>query len=228
MPLKRQNVRTGAIILCRDVSELRRQERELITKDATIREIHHRVKNNLQTVASLLRIQARRTESDEAKDALDQAMRRVAAIALVHDALSSGLSQDVNFDEVFDRVLKLTGEVAASVGTTVNTIIDGKFGQLPSEKATSLAVSLTELVTNAVEHGLSERSGVVHINAERKGKNLTVTISDNGKGLPEKKLEEGLGTSIVKTLIEGELRGTISWFSPNEGGTRVVVEIPLS
>ncbi|MFM2384796.1 MAG: hypothetical protein RL166_670 [Actinomycetota bacterium] len=228
VPLKRNNQRTGAILLCRDVSELRRQERELITKDATIREIHHRVKNNLQTVASLLRIQARRTDSDEAKEALEQAMRRVAAIALVHDTLSEGLSQEVNFDEVFDRVLKLTSEVAATVGTTVNTIIDGKFGQLPSEKATSLAVAITELVTNAVEHGLAERSGVVHVNAERKGKKLTVTISDNGKGLPEGKLQEGLGTSIVKTLIEGELRGTISWFSPKDGGTKVVVELPLS
>ena len=155
-------------------------------------------------------------------------MRRVAAIALVHDTLSAGLTQEVNFDEVFDRVLKLSSEVAASVGTTVRTIIDGKFGQLPSEKATSLAVALTEIVTNAVEHGLAERSGVVHINAERKGKKLTVTISDNGKGLPDKKLTEGLGTSIVKTLIEGELRGNIKWFSPKEGGTKVVVELPLS
>ena len=228
VPLKKKNVRTGAIVLCRDISELRRQERELITKDATIREIHHRVKNNLQTVASLLRIQSRRSDSEEVKEALDQAMRRVAAIALVHDTLAAGLTQDVNFDEVFDRVLKLTTEVNASAGTTVNTIIDGKFGALASEKATSLAVSITELVTNAVEHGLAERSGVVHINAERKGKKLTVTISDNGNGLPEGKLQEGLGTSIVKTLIEGELRGSINWFSPKEGGTKVVVEIPLS
>jgi two-component sensor histidine kinase len=228
VPLKHKHERTGAIILCRDISELRRQERELISKDATIREIHHRVKNNLQTVSSLLRIQARRTESEDAKDALEQAMRRVDAIALVHDTLSAGLSQEVNFDEVFERVLKLTSEVAASAGTTVKTLIDGKFGQLPSEKATSLAVAMTELVTNAVEHGLAERSGVVHVNAERKGQKLTVTISDNGKGLPEGKLQEGLGTSIVKTLIEGELRGSIAWFSPQEGGTKVLVELPLS
>lgn len=228
VPLKHNHERTGAIILCRDISELRRQERELISKDATIREIHHRVKNNLQTVSSLLRIQARRTDSEDAKDALEQAMRRVDAIAVVHDTLSSGLSQEVNFDEVFERVLKLTSEVAASAGTSVKTLIDGKFGQLPSEKATSLAVAMTELVTNAVEHGLADRSGVVHVNAERKGSKLTVTISDNGKGLPEGKLQEGLGTSIVKTLIEGELRGTISWFSPKEGGTKVLVELPIS
>jgi two-component sensor histidine kinase len=227
IPLRRAGERYGAILLCRDVTELRRQERELITKDATIREIHHRVKNNLQTVASLLRIQSRRTANSEAKEALDQAMRRVSAIALVHDTLSSGLNQDVNFDEVFDRVMMLATELAASHGTTVRNLIDGKFGMLKSEVATPLAVALTEVVTNAVEHGLADRSGVVAINAERKPKLLTINISDNGKGLADGILGDGLGTQIIKTLIEGELRGTIRWFSPTEGGTRVVIEVPL-
>ena len=227
IPLKANGERTGAIVLCRDVSELRRQERELITKDATIREIHHRVKNNLQTVASLLRIQSRRAESPEAKESLDQAMRRVSAIALVHDTLSEGLNQEVGFDEVFDRVLGLVSEVVASHNTTVRTIIDGRFGQLKSEKATPLAVALTEIVTNAVEHGLADRSGTVHVNAERKQKKLIITVSDNGKGLEGGKVGAGLGTQIIRTLIEGELRGTINWFSPSEGGARVVVEVPL-
>jgi two-component sensor histidine kinase len=227
IPLRRNSERYGAIVLCRDVTELRRQERELITKDATIREIHHRVKNNLQTVASLLRIQSRRTESDEAKESLEQAMRRVSAIALVHDTLSSGLTQDVNFDEVFDRVMMLASEVASVHGTSVRNLLDGKFGMLKSEIATPLAVALTEIVTNAVEHGLAERSGVVHVNAERKPRRLGITISDNGKGLIDGKVGAGLGTQIIRTLIEGELRGTIRWYSPTEGGTRVVIEIPL-
>ena len=227
IPLRRAGERYGAILLCRDVTELRRQERELITKDATIREIHHRVKNNLQTVASLLRIQSRRSGNSEAKEALDQAMRRVSAIALVHDTLSSGLNQDVNFDEVFDRVMMLATELAATHGTTVRNLIDGKFGMLRSEVATPLAVALTEIVTNAVEHGLADRSGVVAINAERKPKQLTINISDNGKGLAGGVLGDGLGTQIIKTLIEGELRGTIRWFSPSEGGTRVVIVLPL-
>ena len=227
IPIRLSGEREGAIVLCRDVSELRRQERELITKDATIREIHHRVKNNLQTVASLLRIQARRAENPEAKDSLEQAMRRVSAIALVHDTLSEGLNQEVNFDEVFDRVLLLVSEVAASHNTTVRTLIDGRFGQLKSEKATPLAVALTEIVTNAIEHGLNERSGNVLVHAERKQKKLIITVSDNGKGLPGGKFEPGLGTQIIRTLIEGELRGNINWFSPREGGARVVVEIPL-
>ncbi|MBN9325700.1 MAG: histidine kinase N-terminal domain-containing protein, partial [Cellulomonas sp.] len=87
VPLTEGTERVGAVLLCRDVSELRRRERELITKDATIREIHHRVKNNLQTVAALLRLQSRRVGSDEAREALGEAERRVATIALVHETL---------------------------------------------------------------------------------------------------------------------------------------------
>ena len=227
IPFLNAGVRGGAIVLCRDVTELRRQERELITKDATIREIHHRVKNNLQTVASLLRIQARRSTSEEVREELDQAMRRVSAIALVHDTLSEGVNQDLNFDEVFDRVLLLTSEVAASHNTSVKTLVDGKFGQLRSEIATPLAVALTEIVHNAVEHGLANRSGVVHVNAERKPKKLDITVSDNGIGMKDGKVGNGLGTQIIRTLIEGELRGSISWQNISEGGTRVVISLPL-
>lgn len=227
IPLKADGRRVGALVLCRDVTELRRQERELITKDATIREIHHRVKNNLQTVSSLLRMQSRRSESDEVRESLDQAMRRVSAIALVHDTLSEGVNQDLDFDQVFDRVMQLTSEVAASHNTTVRTIVDGKFGQLRSEIATPLAVALTEIVTNAVEHGLANRSGVVHVNAERSAKKLEITVSDNGVGLPNGEVSSGLGTQIIRTLIEGELRGAIRWFSPSDGGTKVSITLPL-
>jgi len=227
IPLKWNGEGIGAILLCRDVTDLRDQERELITKDATIREIHHRVKNNLQTVASLLRMQARRSKSEETKESLDQAMRRVSAIAMVHDTLASGLNQDVNFDEVFDRVMLLATEVAATHGTTVKTLKDGKFGQIRSEVATTLAVVLTELVTNAVEHGLANRSGLVAVSAERRAKKLEIGVSDNGVGLLDGKVGSGLGTQIVRTLVEGELRGTIRWYTPAEGGTRAVINMPV-
>ena len=190
----------------RDTTEMRHQEQELITKDATIREIHHRVKNNLQTVASLLRIQGRRTHNEVARDALDQAMRRVTAIAVVHDTLSEGLDQNVDFDDVFDRVLMLITEVASGHTTTVRPKKTGTFGELPSEYATPLALALTELVTNAVEHGLAGRAdGEVEISAKRKDGQLRVRVRDNGVGLAEGKVGSGLGTQIVRTLIQGEL-----------------------
>jgi two-component system, sensor histidine kinase PdtaS len=227
IPLRDHGTRIGAIVLCRDVTEIRHQEQELITKDATIREIHHRVKNNLQTVASLLRIQARRSHSDEARDALTQAMRRVAAIAVVHDTLSEGLAQNVDFDNVFDRVLKLVAEVAAAPNTRARTHSTGTFGTLPSEYATPLALALTELVTNAVEHGLAGQEGDVEIIAERGEDRLEVRVRDTGTGLPEGQVGRGLGTQIVRTLIQGELGGTIDWHTIMGSGTEVTIDIPM-
>ncbi len=229
IPIRNRGERVGAIVLCRDVTEVRHQERELITKDATIREIHHRVKNNLQTVASLLRIQARRTHNEVARDALGQAMRRVAAIAVVHDTLSEGLNQNVDFDAVFDRVLLLIAEVASSATTTVHPKSTGSFGTLPSEYATPLALALTELVTNAVEHGLAGKSdGEVEIVAKRTDDLLSVKVRDNGVGLAEGKVGSGLGTQIVRTLIQGELGGTIDWHTLVGRGTEVTIDIPLT
>jgi two-component sensor histidine kinase len=227
IPIRRRGERIGAIVLSRDVTEMRHQEQELITKDATIREIHHRVKNNLQTVASLLRIQARRTHSDEARDALTQAMRRVGAIAVVHDTLSEGLTQNVDFDEVFDRALLLVAEVASAHNTTAHPKRSGSFGVLPSEYATPLALALTELVTNAVEHGLAGQEGDVEIVADRTSTALSVLVRDTGSGLPEGMVGEGLGTQIVRTLIQGELGGTIDWHTVVGSGTEVTIEVPL-
>lgn len=196
-------------------------------KDALMREIHHRVKNNLQTVASLLRIQSRRTHSEEAREALIQAMRRVSAIAVVHDTLSEGLTQTVDFDEVFDRVLKLVAEVAAGAGTRAQTRSTGTFGKLPSAYATPLALALTELVTNAVEHGLAGREGKVEIEAKRSSSRLKVSVRDTGVGLAEGQVGRGLGTQIVRTLIQGELGGTIDWHTIMGSGTEVTIDIPL-
>ena len=226
IPLIKSGARTGAIVLCREITELRRQEQQLLTKDATIREIHHRVKNNLQTVASLMRIQTRRTISEEAKDALEQAIRRVSAIALVHNTLAEGFSDEVNFDEVFESSMRLVGELATA-SAEIKLRIDGKFGQLDSELATPLAVALTEIVTNAARHGLGKHGGRIMITAKHTPKQLTIEVEDNGVGVQKDSIGTGLGTQIIRTLIEGELRGKIGWFSPKEGGTRVSISIPL-
>ena len=204
IPLRDATERFGAIVLCRDVSELRRREQELVTKDATIREIHHRVKNNLQTVAALLRMQSRRMHSEEGKQGLEQAMRRVATIALVHETLSQGLTQSVDFDELIDRQFRLAAEVA-SPASRVSTEKEGAFEELPSDFATPLALVINELVTNAVEHGLQDREGTVWLSAKRHINSagddaLTVKIADDGVGLPAGVVAEGLGLQIVRTL----------------------------
>ena len=230
IPLRDEQQRFGALVLCRDVSELRRREMELVTKDATIREIHHRVKNNLQTVAALLRMQSRRMVSDEAKQGLEQAMRRVATIALVHETLSQGLTQSVDFDELIGRQFRLSAEVA-SPSQQVRTERSGTFGELPSDLATPLALVINELVTNAVEHGLEGRAGTVWLLADRSegddGEELTVTIADDGVGLPQTPHVEGLGLQIVRTLVTSELGGTITWERREGGGTEVKIRLSL-
>jgi two-component sensor histidine kinase len=151
----------------------------------------------------------------------------VAAIAVVHDSLSEGLAQDVNFDEVFDRIIALVSELALAFNARVTNLRIGKFGRLPSEMATPLSVVLTEIVTNAYEHGLANRTGHVTVNASRKSKRLYISVADDGVGLEPGKVLSGLGTQIVKTLVEGELRGKIDFKSGKTGGTTVSLELPL-
>ncbi|MDN6331123.1 MAG: PAS domain-containing sensor histidine kinase [Micrococcaceae bacterium] len=231
IPLRDGKKRYGALVLCRDVTELRRREMELVSKDATIREIHHRVKNNLQTVAALLRMQSRRMVSEDGKQGLEQAMRRVATIALVHETLSQGLSQSVDFDELIDRQFRLAAEVA-SPGQVVHTERSGSFGGLPSELATPLSLVINELVSNAVEHGLGEQDGTVSLHAVRRTiadgtERLRVVVSDDGRGLGSEPRKDGLGLQIVRTLVTSELAGTIEWEPGTHSGTDVILDLPL-
>jgi two-component system, sensor histidine kinase PdtaS len=141
------------VVLMRDVSDLRRRDRMLISKDATIREIHHRVKNNLQTISSLLRLHARRLASPEARAALEESVRRVRSIALVHETLSIGASQEVEFDQIVRPLVRMVEEGLGSEERPVRLEVQGDAGELRAEIATPLAVVLTELLQNAVQHG---------------------------------------------------------------------------
>jgi two-component system, sensor histidine kinase PdtaS len=230
LPLAPGGEPRGALVLVRDVSELRRRDRAILGKDATIREIHHRVKNNLQTVAALLRLQARRTDQPQARAALEESVRRVGSIALVHEVLSQTPEGAVPFDEVAERVLATSAEVAAPE-TSVQVRRSGSFGELPAEVATALAMALTELVQNAVEHGYpAGAAGLVQVRVERGEDRLVVRVEDDGAGLPDGFAVEGasrLGLQIVRTLVEGELRGRLE-LRPRERGTAAVVELPLS
>jgi two-component sensor histidine kinase len=205
-----------------------------VTKDATIREIHHRVKNNLQTVAALLRLQARRIDSESARSALEEAVRRVGSIAIVHETLSQAVEEQVDFDEVADRLGRMVTEVSA-VGDRVRVRRDGRFGVLPSEVATALAMVLTEVLQNAVEHGYAEGpvggSGEIVVTVRRLVGRLHVSIEDDGQGLPEGfdlDRSTNLGLSIVRTLVESELGGQLEVGSaPGGRGARAAVDVPL-
>jgi two-component sensor histidine kinase len=204
----------GGLLLVRDVTELRKRDRLLLSKDATIREIHHRVKNNLQTISSLLRLQARRLTNEEAKAAVSESVRRIRTIALVHESLSREPGEDIAFIEIVRPLLRLAEEGLQSPDRPVRFSVDGDGGRIPANTATPLSVVLTELLQNAVEHGFPEGSGgggvavqLAHANDE-----LTVRVVDNGRGVDrtfDLDSATGLGLSIVRTLVTTELNGTI-------------------
>ena len=229
IPLLDGGRRTGALILVRDVTELRRRERELLSKDATIREIHHRVKNNLQTVAALLRLQARRMVEPQGRAALEEAVRRVASIAVVHEMLSATPDETVPFDAIADRLLVSTGEVSSASGG-VRPVRQGSFGVLPADVATPLAIVLSELVQNAVQHGLRGAAGAVVVVASRRPGELRVEVLDDGAGLPpdfDLADSDRLGLQIVRTLVEGELGGRLQLDHREPRGTRARLDLPV-
>jgi two-component sensor histidine kinase len=233
LPLHAEGRPEGALVLVGDVTELRNRDRQLLSKDATIREIHHRVKNNLQTVAALLRLQARRVESPAARTALAESVRRVASIAMVHETLAVSLDERVDFDGIVDRLLGSLSDVAGA-GTRVQLQRTGSFGVLPADVATPLVMVLTELVQNAVEHGFPEDTytGTVTVTAFRLGRRMSVVVSDDGVGLPDRfalAASDRLGLQIVRTLMTAELGGTIE-VRPRarSRGTEAVLDVPLT
>ncbi|MDQ3762524.1 MAG: PAS domain-containing sensor histidine kinase [Actinomycetota bacterium] len=231
LPLRPREEPAGALVLVRDVTEVRSRDRALLSKDAIIREVHHRVKNNLQTVAALLRLQSRRTANVEARQALQESVRRVASIAMVHETLSFSLDERVDIDDVVDKVLSMVAEVSGEQSRVV-VRREGAFGVLAAELATPLIMALTELVQNALEHAFEPgRDGEVVLRAERSAGLLEVIVSDDGRGLPPEFSLAGaeqLGLQIVRTLVGSELRGSLDLQRKQPCGTVAVLKLPLT
>ncbi|MEA2477380.1 MAG: two-component system, sensor histidine kinase PdtaS [Actinomycetota bacterium] len=227
MPLIEDDRVVGGLVLSRDISEVRQKERVISVKDATIREIHHRVKNNLQTIASLLRLQGRRLRSDEAKAALEESVLRIGSIALVHETLSEAPSDVAEFGEVARRIAHMLGDGMILPGRDISIKVTGAAGPLGADMATPLAVTLTELLHNAIEHAYPEGAGgTIAVELSRSPEGLSMLVRDDGVGVTGNPLEGSrLGLQIVKSLVS-ELGGTFDITS--EGGTRVEVRIPLT
>jgi two-component sensor histidine kinase len=230
LPLQAPGAERGALVLVRDVTDVRSRDRALLTKDATIREIHHRVKNNLQTVAALLRLQARRMTEPAARAALEESVRRVASIAVVHETLAGSREDVVAVDEVLDQVLPMLGDLT-SIGPAARTRRTGQVGELPAAAATPLVMAVTELLQNAAEHAYPDAEpGTIELVAERNGDDLVVRVRDDGQGLPEgfdPETSDGLGLQIVRTLVTSELGGSLRMGAPSGGGTGTEVVLCL-
>jgi two-component sensor histidine kinase len=252
IPLVTHGSVTGAVILVRDVTDVRRLDRLLLSKDAAMREVHHRVKNNLQTISSLLRLQARRVTAKGGREALLEAERRVRSIALVHEILSRDPVDQVPFNEIVSSLVQMAED--SVVGPVrVEIEVEGDLGDLPADMATPLAVTLAELLQNAVEHAFEEdrhplrsartpkrkahrarpEPGRVTVSLRHRRRALTVEVRDNGIGLPrgfDIERTSSLGLSIVRDLVVSQLDGSIEMrrVPRSEGGGTVArIEIPV-
>lgn len=234
-PLYDYGTRIGAVVVVGDITERRNAEKLLETKDASISEVHHRVKNNLQAVSSLLRLQARRTDNEEVRRQLKEAQRRVETIATVHEGLSQTGDEMVNFDKVISNILNMSVNLSSSPNQKINVSYEGSFGLLPAQDATPLSLILTELTVNCVEHGFENLdTGNIIVSAYRVGKSLTVVIEDDGIGIEEEKTNEalkskdsGLGTQIINTFVKNDFNGSIKWQPREGGGTKVTLNLNL-
>ena len=225
IPLMDKWKSAGALVLLRDVTDLRRRDRMLMSKDATIREIHHRVKNNLQTIASLLRLQGRRVDSKEARTAIQESERRIRSIAIVHETLSREAREFVDFGQIVKPLTRVVEESVSTGDGGLRFEVVGEAGELPGELATPLAVVLNELMQNAVDHAFPREddepiTGTVQVRLHRADGEIDVDVVDDGVGLaPGFDLDtgKGLGLSIVQALVTGELGGTLD-VGPGDDG----------
>jgi len=202
----------GVLIMVHDATEERRKRQELEVKTTMIQEVHHRVKNNLQTIAAVLRMQARRADDGCTQQALKEAINRILSVAVIHEFLSLDESQAINIRDVCQRIVAQTRQVLVP-GQLIEFSVEGPAIYLPSQQATACALVLNELIQNALEHGFGDKKrGTVAITLVDSGDSVQVDIWDDGDPLPADfslDVPTSLGLQIVRTLVQGDLHGQV-------------------
>ncbi len=219
---------TAVLILIRDATAARREEKEARIRAAMIQEIHHRVKNNLQTIASLIRLQARRADSHEVQQVLEDSVSRILSVAAVHEFLSEHESRVINLKDVSRRIVDQLRQGVVSGEEGIRFSVLGPNIYLPTQQASACALIINELLQNALEHGLSpSQGGEVSVELRDGADTVTLRISNSGRGLPEGfdlERDSHLGLTIVQTLVKDDLRGQ---FELSDGqGVQAIVTFP--
>lgn len=207
------------------------ENRSLEANTTFYKEIHHRIKNSLQTVASILQMQIRRLGAISAEQALEDSINRILSIALVHETLSQGEIGLVNLGDLLGRIAGLLS-AGQPVPPRLALELPGDPVMLASREVTALALVANELISNALDHGLGEQPGAgVSVRLFRAGERIRLEVEDEGRGLPpgfDAARDGHLGLTIVETLVDEELRGTFSLAGrAGRGGTIARVEFPL-
>lgn len=213
----------GIIMLIKDLTEIKEKDKELILKSVVIREIHHRVKNNLQTIASILRLQSRRIDNIQAKKAFEESINRILSIATTHEVLSQKGIDDVDIKTILSKIKDNAIRNSIQLNKTIIINLCGDSLNVNSDKATSIAIIVNELIENSLEHAFTEEEeGVIEIIIKKGITYSNITISDNGKGFDIKLLRKNsLGLKIVMSIVKDKLSGNINMES-NTNGTKSV------
>jgi two-component sensor histidine kinase len=217
------------LVMVHDATDERRKKAELEVKSTMIQEVHHRVKNNLQNVAAVLRMQQRRAHESETKQALSEAIARILSVAVIHEFLSLDESQSINIRDVCQRIVSQTRQVMAP-GKQVEFTIEGPAIYLPSQQATATALVINELVQNALEHGYETRQqGQIKLVLTDGGDSVKLEVCDDGEPLQEGfdlGNTNSLGLQIVRSLVQADLRGEIRLENDAERGVVATVTYP--
>lgn len=224
-PLSRPPKPLGVLVLIHDETEALQKQRELESTQAHLREVHHRVKNNLQIIASLMRMQARRARGAEARALLEESVKRILSVAVVHEFLSLNAEGTIDLREVAHRILSQLQQGLVDPTKRIALELHGPAIWLPAERVTQCALLLNELVQNAIEHGMAHRDeGTIEVELVDAGREVTLVVSDDGEGLPpDFSLETGanLGLNIVRSMVERDLRGSFRLYRDQK--TRAVI-----
>lgn len=210
-------------IVIRDETWRREQEKALILKSVAIKEMHHRVKNNLQTIASLLRLQMRRTDSEATQQVLGESMNRILSIASTHELLAQSGVDEVMIGEVINNIKSNTIRYFANPHCIVSIVLEGDDFKVDSDIATSVALIINELLQNSLKYAFQDRpDGLVRIVVSQGELYSRIQVIDNGSGFDVKSTESNrLGLSIVQTLVKDKLRGSLEIESGSTGTSAV-------
>jgi two-component sensor histidine kinase len=216
----------GVLVTIHDETDARRREKEQEVRAAMIQEIHHRVKNNMQTIASLLRLQFRRAEKEETRRALQEGINRILSVAVIHEFLAHQEARVINIRDVSQRIINQIREGVVDRERGIRLGLEGPNIYLPTQPATVCALVINELLLNALEHGYERQDGgTVTVKLKDDGELITIAVDDDGLGLPEEfdlAQTSSLGLHIVRTLAQDDLRGNFELNSRDKGVSAIV------
>lgn len=212
-------------LVLKDRTVQRESEQQLMIKNSVIKEIHHRVKNNLQTVAGLLRMQARRTHSFEVKEALQESVSRIESMSLVHDIISHYEEDYIDIRTISEELMRLLRHSMLEENQNITCEYRGISLRVPSARATYLSLVLNELISNAFKHGLKgEIEGSLVVEVVESTEQVLIVVTDSGKGVKESfdfRESAHLGLQIIRNLVENECKGSIEFIRPKTKGLTV-------